>query len=209
MGQVTNEKVMRTKNNFYTRDLINQAFRDSIGDYSYGYIEVSGVGKHNLKVGKFCSIAGGVRFLIGGNHDMQSFTTYPFSAISTDGVLIWPETKLAIEDNKAEKKESFGIEVGNDVWIGCSSIVLSGVKIGDGAVIGAGCVVAKNVNPYEIVIGNPIRTLKYRFTPQQIEKLLKIKWWDFDEEKLVGAFKYLHKDIDEFIKKYENLMDRA
>lgn len=93
------------------------------------------------------------------------------------------------------------VVIGNDVWIGRNVKILTGVTIGDGAIIGAHSVVAKNIPPYAIAVGNPCTVKKYRFTEEQIEKLLKIKWWEWDDEKIKEALPEM-KDIDTFIQKY-------
>lgn len=93
------------------------------------------------------------------------------------------------------------ITIGNDVWIGQGAILLNGVTIGDGAIIGSYAVVVKDIEPYAVVVGNPAKVIRYRFEPEQIEALLKIKWWDWDEETIkerIGDF----KDIEVFIQQY-------
>jgi serine acetyltransferase len=96
------------------------------------------------------------------------------------------------------------ITVGNDVWIGAKSTIMSGVKIGDGAIVAAGALVTKDVEPYSIVGGNPARLLKYRFDKSQIEELLKIEWWLWDESKIKEEAMILwSSDINYFIKKHK------
>ena len=91
------------------------------------------------------------------------------------------------------------------MFIGANVTILDGVTIGDGAIIGAGAVVAKDIPPYAIAGGVPAKVIKYRFTPEQIEKLLQIQWWNFQEADLQDIEKY-YSDIDDFIKKYEKLI---
>ena len=93
------------------------------------------------------------------------------------------------------------IEIGNDVFIGANVTILDGITIGSGAVIGAGAVVSKNIPPYTIAIGNPIKILKYRFTEQQINDLLLIQWWNFEEKDLQDV-EILFFDVERFINKY-------
>ena len=100
--------------------------------------------------------------------------------------------------NKIEERKL--IIIGNDVFIGANVTILDGVTIGDGAVIGAGAVVSKDIPAYAIAVGCPIQIIKYRFSEEQIEKLLKIKWWDFNSEKIKEVEKYFF-DINEFIDK--------
>jgi len=90
------------------------------------------------------------------------------------------------------------ITIGNDVWIGQSVTLRPGITIGDGAIVGGGSVVTKDVPPFAIVAGNPIKILRYRFTPEQIEKLLEIKWWNWSEEKIKRNYE-LFGDIEKFV----------
>lgn len=94
------------------------------------------------------------------------------------------------------------VRIGSDCWIGHGVVILSGVTIGDGAVVGAFSVVAKDVHPYSIVAGNPARMLRLRFSEEQIDQLLKIKWWDWPPEK-IAKFRGLlgGKNADEFIRR--------
>ena len=93
------------------------------------------------------------------------------------------------------------INIGNDVFIGMNVTILDGVNIGDGAIIGAGAVVSKDIPPYAIAVGSPIRIIKYRFDQPEIDELLKIKWWDFSEDKLQDVEQYFF-DPQAFIKKH-------
>ena len=95
------------------------------------------------------------------------------------------------------------INIGNDVFIGANVTILDGITIGDGAIIGAGAVVSKDIPPYAIAVGCPIRIIKYRFEPEQIDKLLKIKWWEFDDDKLKDVERMFF-EIDLFIEKYHS-----
>lgn len=193
---------MNNLSGLYTnKHILPEEFRSSIGDYTYGTPEISGHGAQYLKIGKFCSIAGGVRIILGGGHDYTSFTTYPFDSLKYENqVFIWnnvpapKDIRVGVED--------IGVFIGNDVWIGCGATILPSVHIGNGAVIGACAVVAKDVLPYEIVVGNPVRTIRKRFIDRQIEQLERIAWWNWDIKKIEEALPLLHQDIEVFIQKY-------
>lgn len=131
-----------------------------------------------LIVGKFCAIAEGVRFIMNGaNHDLAGFSTYPFN-IFGEG---WEEGF----DTATWCKQSRGdIVIGNDVWIGLDATFLPGVKIGDGAIIAAGAVVAKDVPPYAVAVGNSARVVKKRFDDVTIERLVEIAWWNWPADKI-------------------------
>ena len=131
-----------------------------------------------LIIGKFCSIACGAKFLFtSGNHALQSLSTYTFPIFFEEWGLD-PKDICRAWDNKGD------IVIGSDVWIGYEAVILSGVTIGDGAIIGTRAVVTKDVPPYTIVGGVPARPLRKRFDEKTIEKLEALRWWDWDEEKL-------------------------
>jgi acetyltransferase-like isoleucine patch superfamily enzyme len=111
--------------------------------------------------------------MLGGNHRTDWITTYPFT-------VIYKEFNGISGHPKREKE----IIIGNDVWIGQDAFILPGANIGDGAVIGARALVSKSVEPYSIFVGNPGETIRKRFDEKTIERLLEIKWWDWDIEKI-------------------------
>lgn len=130
-----------------------------------------------LTIGKFCSIACGAKFLMtSANHAMSSLSTYVFPIFPEE----WDHGMRVTEawDNRGD------ITVGNDVWIGYEAVILSGVTIGDGAVVGARSVVTKDVPPYTIVGGVPARPIRKRFSDETAAALLALKWWDWPLEKL-------------------------
>ncbi len=130
-----------------------------------------------LIIGKFCAVARGVEFIMNGaNHRMNSVTTYPFNIMGGGWEAFAPET--------AELPFKGDTVVGNDVWIGQNVTVMPGVHIGDGAIIGANSVVAKDVPPYCIAAGNPCRVIRKRFDEDLIACLLELKWWDWDAERI-------------------------
>ena len=136
------------------------------------------INRDKLKIGKFCSIACGTKFLFNSaNHTLGSLSTYSFPIFFEEWELD-PKNVADAWDNKGD------IVVGNDVWIGFEAVILSGVKIGDGAIIGARAVVTKDVEPYTIVGGVPARPIRKRFDDKTIEELLRIRWWDQDAEKI-------------------------
>ena len=131
-----------------------------------------------LKIGKFCSIACGAKFLFtSGNHSMQSLSTYTFP-------IFYEEWGLDGKDIRSAWDNKGNIVIENDVWIGYEAVILSGVTIGDGAIVGARAVVTKDVPPYTIVAGVPARPIRKRFDEETIAKLQALRWWDWDEERL-------------------------
>lgn len=136
------------------------------------------INRDKLKIGKFCSIACGTKFLFNSaNHALYSLSTYPFP-------LFFEEWNLEREKVTEAWDNRGDIVIGNDVWIGYEAVILSGVTIGDGAIIGTRAVVTKDVPPYTIVGGVPAKPIRKRFDEKVIKELLKIKWWDWTEEKI-------------------------
>ena len=132
--------------------------------------------KDRLIIGKFCQIATGVRFIMNGsNHAMDGVSTYPFKVFGKS----WQSAPM----NVMSKGD---IEIGNDVWIGNSATIMSGVKIGHGCIIGTNSLVTKDVPPYSIVGGNPAQLIRKRFSDNQIDFLLKLSWWDWPIEKITS-----------------------
>lgn len=149
----------------YYNALNGESFEDQV---LYHY-EVIGT---KLVIGKFCSIAPEVRFMMdGGNHRMDG-STYPFNIFGNG----WERHTPSL-DQLPIKGDTV---VGNDVWIGRRATIMPGVRIGDGAIISAEAVVVKDVDPYTVVGGNPAREIKQRYPKETIQELLEIRWWDFD-----------------------------
>jgi virginiamycin A acetyltransferase len=141
-----------------------------------------------LIIGKFTMIASDVIFFMNGaNHLTDAISSYPFSIFGQG----WSDAMEGkVFPNKGDTV------VGNDVWIGYKATIMPGVTIGDGAVVAAHSVVIKDVAPYSIVGGNPAKEIKKRFSPEKIEKLLELKWWDWDVEKISEHVKDLTgKDV--------------
>lgn len=126
-----------------------------------------------LMIGKFCSIACGARFIFtSANHTLRSLSTYPFP-------IFFEEWGLCKDDVASAWDPKGDTVVGNDVWIGYEAVILSGVHIGDGAIIGARAVVASDIPPYTVVGGTPAKEIRKRYDEKTIQKLLGIRWWDW------------------------------
>lgn len=157
----------------YTRDLLQGEHYD-IGAFTYGKPEVFGLNQGaRLKIGKYCSFAGGVKIFLGDNHRLDWLSTFPFPAFADD----WP----AAAGNREYFATKGDVVIGSDVWVGQEAFLLSGVNIGHGAVIGARAVVASDIEPYAVAVGNPARVIRRRFSDAAITRLLELAWWDWPE----------------------------
>lgn len=136
------------------------------------------INRDKLMIGKFCSIACGAKFVFtSANHTMASLSTYPFPIFFEE----WGLDKANITaawDNKGD------IVIGNDVWIGYEAVIMPGVTIGDGSIVGTRAVVTKDIPPYTIVGGIPAKPIRKRFSDETISILLKMKWWEWDTDKI-------------------------
>ena len=163
-----------------------------IGNHTYG---INNLDIHTYKgseskiiIGKYCSLSKNITVITGGNHPLEWISTYPFRAN-------W-DMSGKYEDGMPYSNGD--IIIGNDVWIGTGATILSGITIGHGAVIAAGSIIVKDVPPYSIFGGSPAKIIRFRFSEIQIEKLLKIKWWDWNDHKVKNNVRFLNSDKIEY-----------
>ena len=175
----------------------NAGSNATIGEFSYGTPDIKHWGEDStLTIGKFCSIAEQVTILVGGEHRTEWLTTYPFNSLV-------PE----YASHRGHPKTKGDVVIGNDVWIGLGATILSGVRIGDGAVIGARSLVSRNVPPYAIVAGNPAKVIRQRFSDAVIARLLEIKWWDWPTGRIEEVIPLLlSSDIKGLFEFYERFI---
>lgn len=153
------------------------------------------INNDKLIIGKFCSIACGAKFIFtSANHTLKSLSTYPFPIFFEE----WGLEKANVAsawDNKGDTV------VGNDVWIGYEAVILSGVHIGDGAIIGTRAVVTKDIPPYTVVGGIPAKEIRKRYDEETVTKLLQIKWWDWSFDKIQEYLPYImNGEIEKLLK---------
>ena len=165
--------------------------RFEIGEWSYGTPTiVDWSDGATLRIGRFCSIAGGVTILLGGEHHGSWVSTYPFAEMFP-GAGGMPRQSRTLGD----------VIIGSDVWIGREALIRSGCRIGNGAIVGARSVVTREVPDYAVVAGSPARLVRLRFSEAQIQSLLRIAWWNWSIEAIQSALPLLNSaNIDEFIR---------
>lgn len=171
------------KNIIYVKPTIKNP-NITVGDFTYFGEEdfESHVTHHydfngdKLIIGKFCQIAAGVNFVMNGaNHQMNAASTYPFYIFEGWDQKAPPLSELPLKGDTV---------IGNDVWIGQNATILPGVHIGDGAIIGMDSVVAKDIAPYSVAVGNPAKEIRKRFDDELIQLMLKLKWWDMEIDEI-------------------------
>lgn len=172
----------------------------TVGAHTYGQAFLLRTWRHvggcientKLTIGKFCSLADGIEVFLGGNHLMNCVTTFPIRSLGVPTPIV--------EGNNGD------IVIQDDVWVGSRAVIMSGVTIGYGACIGAHAVVAKNIPPYAVAVGNPARVVKMRFSDDVIKRLLEMRWWDWplDQIKRAGAL-LKAPEIDKVFAFYEGM----
>lgn len=171
----------RNPNNFTTVANFFPIQNVSIGNYSYGIIDFHAITNNRLYIGNFCSIAENVTFLAGLDHPTNLVSTYPFKSYFMNGIDAISKGDIIVDD---------------DVWIGYGATILSGVHISQGAIIAAGAVVTKDVPPYAIVGGVPAKILKYRFSKEIIQELLKINYGHLNSQIILENKKIMYQKIE-------------
>lgn len=165
-----------------------------VGKHTYGHnnISISHPGKNKVIIGNFCSIAVDCKVYLNANHRKEWITTYPFGHVNRGTFNTF--------DGSGHPTGKGDVIIGSDVWIASNVTIMSGVKIGDGAIIANNSHVVKDVEPYSIVGGNPAKHITYRFSQELIHKLLKIKWWDWEDDKINKFLSLLCSDnYDKFL----------
>jgi acetyltransferase-like isoleucine patch superfamily enzyme len=173
--------------------------RVSIGRYSYcpdqinvGYVPARGK-RYEISIGSFTQASGNLTIILSKAH------TPEFVSNSMNNLFL---DRRGRDHYERYHKDSYGeVVIGNDVWFGSDVVIIGNVKIGDGAVIGARAVVTKDVEPYSVVVGAPARKVRFRFSKQVIDALLRIKWWDWREDKILSNLKDFY-DVEAFVRKH-------
>ncbi|MHA7967353.1 CatB-related O-acetyltransferase [Paenibacillus sp. CAU 1782] len=201
--EIMNHTSVDTLNIFFpykydTQFDVSEPLKSKCGRYTYGIdSNTVAINRFLKSVGSFCSINHTAAIGTIGNHPLDLVTTSTFIYHPSWGFVDEIDTNLINKYNPP-------IVIENDVWIGTNAIILPGVTIRNGAIIGAGAVVTKEVPPYAIVGGVPAKIIRYRFEPHIIEALLDIKWWDWDDEKIKANLDLFYS-IEDFVKEHHKL----
>ena len=174
------------------RSIPNSRAGLSVGKHTYGKPRIMKFAgdRARVSIGRYCSIAQKVLVFVGGNHRIDWISTYPLRVMK--------HLPGRYEDGHPATRGD--VCIGNDVWLGYACTIMSGVRISDGAVVAAHALVVDDVPPYAIVGGNPARLIRSRFQPQQIEALLRIVWWEWDESQVIANAPLLSSTlVDDFI----------
>jgi virginiamycin A acetyltransferase len=167
--------------NFFSIDKV------TVGNNTYGMLDVRTFcddSSEKLQIGNYVSIADGVVFVLGGQHQTKTFTTFPIRAYFTR------------VNNNLDSQTKGAIVIEDEVWIGSEVIILSGVNIGRGAIVGAGAVITKDIPPYAIVVGNPARIIKYRFSEEIINQIGDVKLSDIPADIICNNFDLFYDFIE-------------
>lgn len=163
-----------------------------IGAFTYGFEDTTILSYNDdvpIEFGRFCSIASGLKLFTGGNHRPDWLSTYPFGHLM--------QKRIGIDPVQGTPSTNGGIIIGNDVWIGRDVTIMSGIRIGDGAVVAANSHVVKDVKPYEIVGGNPARHIKFRFDATTIDVLMDLRWWEMEIKDIRPLIPFLCSQFDD------------
>ena len=196
-GKLTQGIIKKSRKNYGWRNDLSRYYLLKysdihVGKFSYGYNDIY---NSCLKyIGAFTSIGPNI-IIVPNDHRMDWVTTSPIASLSD---FSFTDKDYMYDYCPSEARK---ITIGNDVWIGANCIIFEGVNIGDGAVIAAGSIIRKDVPPYAVV-GGVDRIIKYRFSDDVIQKLLKIKWWDWEDSKIKENI-VLMQDVYKFVKKFE------
>ncbi|OMF96659.1 hypothetical protein BK146_14510 [Paenibacillus sp. FSL R7-0333] len=181
----------KNKNNYTVAKTIFPINDIEVGNYTYGDLNITAFNSDGkLTIGNFCSLAKDVQFLLCGEHNYKTFSTYPFRS------------------QLLKQKEAFSkgnISIGDDVWIGQGSFIMSGVKVGQGAVIAAGSIVSKDIPPYAIFGGG--RIIKFRFSEDIINKLLQIDFKKLNEITIIDNMEFLYTELNSDMLKNKLILD--
>lgn len=190
---------------FALRSLVKVGYKIEVGDYSYGVPSVRWLPEqakfYSLKIGKYCSFAADIDIYVGrlGRHTTEFLSTYPI------GMVHGP---LPPGDKPKSHEGDLNVSIGSDVWVGRDVQIMAGTTIGHGAVIGAKALVTGPIPPYAVAVGAPAKVLRYRFTEQTIERLLRIRWWDMSPETLTRNNHLFNKaDIEMVVERLEAICE--
>ena len=185
--------------------MMDEGYSIEVGDYSYGAPAVRWSPhekkSHHLRIGKYCSLAADIDIYVGrqGRHPTDFLSTYPI------GLIHGPLNPHSGDTSSAHEGD-LSVTIASDVWIGRGAQIMAGVTIGAGAVVGARSLVTSDVPPYAIVLGAPTKVHRFRFEPEQVAALLRLRWWDLPQNVLADNVDIFNKrDINYVISRLEEM----
>jgi acetyltransferase-like isoleucine patch superfamily enzyme len=144
-----------------------------------------------IVIGRYCAIAAETTIMTGGEHTTDTVSTWPFDNFM---------------DNRPNPTRSYRVKpdttLGSDVWLGRASLIGGGARIGHGAVIGAGAVVMRDVEPYAVVVGNPGKVIRLRFSEAIVAKLLSVAWWSWSAQEVIDRREHFYEPVESFVERY-------
>lgn len=179
----------------WTRELLRRDYDITVGRQTYGAWAIDGRVAPGTTIGAFCSLAPGAR-LGGSQHPTTMVSTHPFLYLANRGFVAADEQRIRADMNRP-------VVIEDDVWLGANSLVLPGVTVARGAVVGAGAVVTKDVEPYGVAVGVPAKVVRKRLPDEQASALAAVPWPDWDDETIRGRVEHF-RDVDGFLDRYGN-----
>lgn len=201
--KIKSKVIFNHKTLFQGKNVIGKNVNISNSFIGFGSYVGDNTSLMNCHIGKYCSIASNIRIVIGTHPTKDFVSTHPaFFSLKKQSDFTYVKTQKFSENKYSNGLKDWSVSIGNDVWIGDNVLIMEGATIRDGSIIAAGAIVTKDTEPYGIYGGVPAKLIKKRFTPKEIDTLLKIQWWEWSEEEIIKQSEYF-ENIDIFVNEVE------